>query len=144
MTDFDRFFCSSIDYDKLAEILLQRPIDMEGPTKTRLTDAEIAQMQEMAKKRFDTVLDTLKLMPRSMLFIVRYVSADRFFLFFNSFSIIFFYIFFCLNAETWIPFEPLHDIMEIRWTDRLIWHDMPKDVSIIMDDPDIFSRSSGL
>lgn len=59
------------DYDKLAEILLQRPLEMSGPMKTRLTEQEIAFMQEMAKKRFDTVLLTLKLMPRSMLFVVR-------------------------------------------------------------------------
>lgn len=60
-----------LDYDKLAEILLQRPLDMSGPIQTRLTEKEIALMQEMAKKHFDTVLLTLKLMPRSMLFIVR-------------------------------------------------------------------------
>lgn len=72
LTDFLIYFFTS-DYDKLAEILLQRPLDMSGPMKTRLTEQEIAFMQEMAKKRFDTVLNTLKLMPRSMLFVVRYV-----------------------------------------------------------------------
>ena len=64
------------DYEKLAEILLQRPLDFKGATlsTTRLTEEELKFMQEMAKKRFDTVLTTLKQMPRNMLFVVRYVN----------------------------------------------------------------------
>lgn len=63
----------SEDSRKLAEILLQRPIDMSASAihSTRLTEAEINRMQDEAKKHFDVVLDTLKQMPRNMLFIVR-------------------------------------------------------------------------
>lgn len=51
---------------------MQRPIDMKGPSfKTRLSDDDIAYMQEQAKAHFDIVLETLKLMPRNMLFVVR-------------------------------------------------------------------------
>lgn len=61
------------DSNKLAEILMQRPIDMKGPSfKTRLSDDDIVYMQEQAKAHFDIVLETLKLMPRNMLFVVRY------------------------------------------------------------------------
>lgn len=51
---------------------MQRPIDMKKPTfTTRLTDDDIAYMQAEAKRHFDIVLDTLKQMPRNMLFVVR-------------------------------------------------------------------------
>lgn len=73
------------DYDKLAEVLLQRPLDL-GVNKlsTRLTEQDIAYMQQMAKERFDTVLNTLKQMPRQMLFVIRcdslFVMVDPFIL----------------------------------------------------------------
>lgn len=60
------------DYDKLAEVLLQRPLDMSGSLSTRLTEKDIQYMQKMAKERFDTVLTTLKQMPKTMLFVIRY------------------------------------------------------------------------
>lgn len=51
---------------------MQRPIDMKGPSlKTRLSAEDIAYFQAEAKRHFDVVLDTLKQMPRNMLFIVR-------------------------------------------------------------------------
>lgn len=51
---------------------MQRPIDMRAPTfKARLSDDDIAYMRDQAKKHFDVVLETLKLMPRNMLFVVR-------------------------------------------------------------------------
>lgn len=58
---------------QLAEVLLQRPIDISGRKMftTRMTEEELAYIQEKAKKRFDIVLMTLKQMPRNMLFIVR-------------------------------------------------------------------------
>lgn len=67
------------DYDKLAEVLLQRPLDL-GVNKlsTRLTEQDIAYMQHMAKERFDTVLNTLKQMPRQMLFVIRCESSSGF------------------------------------------------------------------
>lgn len=51
---------------------MQRPIDMRKPTFTsRLTDEDIAYFQADAKKQFNVVLDTLKQMPRNMLFVIR-------------------------------------------------------------------------
>lgn len=61
-----------IDSNKLAEILMQRPINIKKPTfSTRLTDDDIAYFQKDAQKHFDIVLLTLKQMPRNMLFVVR-------------------------------------------------------------------------
>lgn len=64
---------SFTDSLQLAEVLLQRPVDMSGRKlfTTRLTEEDIAYIQEKAKKRFDIVLTTLKQIPRNMLFIVR-------------------------------------------------------------------------
>lgn len=61
------------DSMKLAEILLQRPVDMRRPVfgRAKLTEADLAAMQTMAKNHFDVVLSTLKQMPRNMLFVVR-------------------------------------------------------------------------
>lgn len=77
------------DYDKLAEVLLQRPLDL-GVNKlsTRLTEQDIAYMQQMATERFDTVLSTLKQMPRQMLFVIRCECRV------NSFWLTFAHIFF--------------------------------------------------
>lgn len=51
---------------------MQRPIDFKRPTfTTYLSGDEIAHMQAEAKKHFDVVLDTLKQMPRNMLFVIR-------------------------------------------------------------------------
>lgn len=65
-----------IDSEKLAEILLQRPIDLRSPQlgHSRLTDVDIAYFQQNAKKHFDVVLDTLKKMPRNMLLVIRYAQ----------------------------------------------------------------------
>lgn len=70
----------STDYDKLAEILLQRPLNLGAGSPSlsfRLTDAELAYMQQMAKQRFDTVLTTLRQMPKTMLFVVRNLNTIR-------------------------------------------------------------------
>lgn len=68
----------STDSNKLAEILMQRPIDMKRPGfATRLSDKDIAHMQADAKRHFDVVLDTLKQMPRNMLFVVRRVGEIK-------------------------------------------------------------------
>lgn len=51
---------------------MQRPIDMKRPSfKSRLSDEEIKYFQADAKRHFDVVLETLKQMPRNMLFVVR-------------------------------------------------------------------------
>lgn len=65
------------DYEKLAEILLQRPLEFNiKQVSSALTDKELAYLQEMAKKQFDTVLNTLRQMPKNMLFVVRYVTRN--------------------------------------------------------------------
>lgn len=81
------------DADKLAEILLQRPLNMQGvsPFSTRLTEKELGYLQEMAKKRFDIVLTTLKQMPKNMLFVVRFGYLN------NSFWILKIYLITKLN-----------------------------------------------
>lgn len=66
------------DYDQLAEILLQRPLNLGGqPLSVRMTDADLAYMQQMAKQRFDVVLTTLRQMPKTMLFVVRNLNTIR-------------------------------------------------------------------
>lgn len=51
---------------------------MKTPSfKTRLTDDDIAYFQSEAKKHFDVVLETLKLMPRNMLFVTRLAGQTR-------------------------------------------------------------------
>lgn len=51
---------------------MQRPIDMGKPVlATRLTDEDIAYFQADAKRQFNIVLETLKQMPRNMLFVIR-------------------------------------------------------------------------
>lgn len=52
---------------------MQRPLDMSGSLSTRLTEKDIEYMQQMAKERFDTVLTTLKQMPKTMLFVIRFL-----------------------------------------------------------------------
>lgn len=57
---------------------MQRPIDMKRPSfVTKLSDEEIAVMQADAKRHFDVVLDTLKEIPRNMLFVVRLVAEIK-------------------------------------------------------------------
>lgn len=65
------------DHFKFAEILLQRPLETKAQFSTKLTDAEIAYMQKLARKRFDIIMDTLKEMPLNMLFIVRNLNTVR-------------------------------------------------------------------
>lgn len=59
------------DSEKLAEILMQRPINIKPSFTTRLSDEDILYFQEDAKRHFNVVLETLKQMPRNMLFVVR-------------------------------------------------------------------------
>lgn len=43
----------------------------------RMTDAEIAYMQKMARERFEVTLATLRQMPKTMLFVVRNLNTIR-------------------------------------------------------------------
>ncbi|XP_037946075.1 uncharacterized aarF domain-containing protein kinase 5 [Teleopsis dalmanni] len=66
------------DYMKFAEVLFQQPISMNnGHIKTKLTQADIEYIQEIAKKNFDLIMNTLKEMPRNMIFVVRNLNTVR-------------------------------------------------------------------
>lgn len=60
------------DYFKFAEVLFQQPLRFKGAqVKSKLTKEDIEYMQKVAKERFDLIMDTLREMPRNMLFVVR-------------------------------------------------------------------------
>ncbi|XP_060099136.1 uncharacterized aarF domain-containing protein kinase 5 isoform X2 [Heteronotia binoei] len=66
------------DYFLFCEILLQRPINMSQLAMSNvLTREEAAYMQEMAKNRFDNIMQVLKDLPRSMLLVFRNVNTVR-------------------------------------------------------------------
>lgn len=65
------------DYFKFAEILLQRPLETKHKFSTKLSEAEIAYMQKLARKRFDIIMEVLREMPQNMLFIVRNLNTVR-------------------------------------------------------------------
>lgn len=66
------------NYKQLAEILFQTPINYEtSAIKTKLTEKDIEYMQEIAKQNFDRIMQTLKEMPRTMLFVVRNLNTIR-------------------------------------------------------------------
>ncbi|XP_042322181.1 uncharacterized aarF domain-containing protein kinase 5 isoform X2 [Sceloporus undulatus] len=66
------------DYFLFCEILLQRPINMaELALSNVLTREETAYMQDMAKNRFDRIMQVLKDLPRSMLLVFRNINTVR-------------------------------------------------------------------
>ncbi|XP_077207409.1 putative aarF domain-containing protein kinase 5 isoform X2 [Paroedura picta] len=66
------------DYFLFCEILLQRPIHMaQLATSNVLTREETTYMQEMAKNRFDAIMQVLKDLPRSMLLVFRNINTVR-------------------------------------------------------------------
>ncbi|XP_062987293.1 uncharacterized aarF domain-containing protein kinase 5 isoform X3 [Elgaria multicarinata webbii] len=66
------------DYFLFCEMLLQRPIDMAGLTLSNvMTREETAYMQDMAKNRFDHIMQVLKDLPRSMLLVFRNINTVR-------------------------------------------------------------------
>jgi aarF domain-containing kinase len=66
------------DHMRFAEILLQRPMSTKVvPLTTRYTEADLDHMKLIASKRFDIIMDVLKDMPRSLLFIVRNLNTVR-------------------------------------------------------------------
>lgn len=65
-------------YKRLAEVLLQKPLESKGGKFTsKLTEEDIAYMTQVAKERFNDVMSTLSDMPRSMLFVVRNLNTVR-------------------------------------------------------------------
>lgn len=63
------------DYMRFAEVLFQQPIRIRGGrVRSKLSEEDIIHMKEIARKNFELIMDTLKEMPRSMLFVVSYFS----------------------------------------------------------------------
>lgn len=60
------------DHMKFAEVLFQQPIRIHGgKIKTKLNEDDIKYMQKVAQQNFELIMNTLKEMPRNMLFVVR-------------------------------------------------------------------------
>ncbi|KFB44989.1 AGAP006050-PA-like protein [Anopheles sinensis] len=65
------------DYRTFAEILLQRPLQLKGPAKTRLTEQDLAYMTKQAKEHFDRIMTTLRCMPRNLILVIRNLNTIR-------------------------------------------------------------------
>ncbi|XP_023710900.1 uncharacterized aarF domain-containing protein kinase 5 isoform X1 [Cryptotermes secundus] len=65
------------DYCQLVEILTQRPLNVSIKFKTRLSEEDIMYMTELARRRFDKVMEALRSMPRSMLLVIRNLNTVR-------------------------------------------------------------------
>uniref|UniRef100_A0AAG5D8F7 ABC1 atypical kinase-like domain-containing protein n=1 Tax=Anopheles atroparvus TaxID=41427 RepID=A0AAG5D8F7_ANOAO len=65
------------DYRTFAEILLQRPLELKGPAKTRLTEQDLAYMTKQAKEHFDRIMNTLRSMPRNLILVIRNLNTIR-------------------------------------------------------------------
>lgn len=56
----------------LAEILTQSPLKSRNfKLKTRLTEEDLKYIADFTRKRFDKVMATLKVMPRSLILVIR-------------------------------------------------------------------------
>jgi aarF domain-containing kinase len=66
-----KFFLFLPDYRQLVEILTQRPLDVGMKFRTKLSEEDLKYMTEMARERFDKVMEALRAMPRSMLLVIR-------------------------------------------------------------------------
>lgn len=65
------------DYCQLVEILTQRPLDAGMKFRTKLSEEDLKYMTEMARERFDKVMEALRAMPRSMLLVIRNLNTVR-------------------------------------------------------------------
>ncbi|XP_061404299.1 uncharacterized aarF domain-containing protein kinase 5-like isoform X1 [Lethenteron reissneri] len=68
------------DHFLFCEILMQRPIDMSSRSfrlAHALTAPEQRYMQEMARERFDRIMEVLKQLPRPMLLVFRNINTIR-------------------------------------------------------------------
>ncbi|BFF97592.1 uncharacterized aarF domain-containing protein kinase 5 [Drosophila madeirensis] len=67
-----------VDHMRFAEVLFQQPIRVRGGSiRSKLSEEDILHMQEVARKNFESIMGTLKEMPRSMLFVVRNLNTVR-------------------------------------------------------------------
>jgi len=66
------------DHKRFAEILLQRPLEVHKFSfATRYSEKEVEYMKNVASKHFDIIMNVLREMPRSLLFIVRNLNIVR-------------------------------------------------------------------
>ncbi|KXJ79918.1 hypothetical protein RP20_CCG027554 [Aedes albopictus] len=66
------------DYRTFAEILLQRPLELKSSKlRTRLSEEDLAYMTQQAKEHFDKVMQTLRSMPRNLIFVLRNLNTIR-------------------------------------------------------------------
>ncbi|XP_065086804.1 uncharacterized aarF domain-containing protein kinase 5 [Ochlerotatus camptorhynchus] len=66
------------DYRTFAEILLQRPLELKGSKlTTRLSEDDLDYMTRQAKEHFDKVMQTLRSMPRNLIFVLRNLNTIR-------------------------------------------------------------------
>ncbi|XP_055920396.1 uncharacterized aarF domain-containing protein kinase 5 [Eupeodes corollae] len=66
------------EYKNFAQVLFQVPFEINGgQVKTKLSDKDIEYMQQIAKNNFDRIMQTLREMPRNMLFVVRNLNTIR-------------------------------------------------------------------
>jgi aarF domain-containing kinase len=61
----------SSDYRQLVEILTQRPLEAGVKLRTKLSEEDLKYMTEMARERFDKIMEALRAMPRSMILVIR-------------------------------------------------------------------------
>lgn len=67
-----------VDYMKFASVLFQQPVGIEGPSiRSKLTQQDIDYMQKVAKHQFEIIMNTLKEMPRCLLFVTRNLNIVR-------------------------------------------------------------------
>jgi aarF domain-containing kinase len=62
----------------LVEILTQRPLGAGMKFKTKLSEQDVRYMTEMARHKFDKVMEALRAMPRTMLLVIRWVKHQYF------------------------------------------------------------------
>lgn len=65
------------DYCQLVEILTQRPLHVRMKFTTKLSEEDVMYLTEMARHRFDKVMEALRAMPRSMLLVIRNLNTVR-------------------------------------------------------------------
>ncbi|XP_055837635.1 uncharacterized aarF domain-containing protein kinase 5 [Episyrphus balteatus] len=66
------------EYKNFAQVLFQVPFEINGgQVKTKLSDEDIKYMQLVARNNFDRIMQTLREMPRNMLFVVRNLNTIR-------------------------------------------------------------------
>lgn len=66
------YFILNSDYEQLAEILTQAPLRTHKfQLKIKLSEQDLQYMTEFAKSKFDTIIRVLRMMPRSLLLVIR-------------------------------------------------------------------------